>query len=187
MEYVKEFLRSPPRPSAMFNAYASLSGTVMLLQSSPNPIPLPIRTFLWSKIQQHFLRYQTLTTTTVVVEEFWGVERNLLYDAVKVYLPTKISPANSGRVKMGKVLSQKNISAALPEGEQIIDTFHSVQVTWRFVCFEAPTKNYVGDGSNCFTYSNEKRYFELSFDFKHKQEITSTYLQHVMSVSESLT
>ncbi|GLU19782.1 hypothetical protein SLE2022_360090 [Rubroshorea leprosula] len=184
-----EFLRSPPPPSTMFNAYASLSGSIMILRSTPNPIPPPIRDFLWSKIQQYFLRYRSRSIAVITVEEYWGAERNLLYSAAKVYLTTKITPASLTRVKMGKISSQKNISVALPEGEEIKDTFNNVKVTWRSVCVKTDgqtrTRTYNSDNGS-FSYSSEKRYFELSFDSEHREEIASAYLQHVITRAVSL-
>ncbi|GLT39234.1 hypothetical protein SLA2020_134390 [Shorea laevis] len=185
-----EFLRNPPPPSTMFNAYASLSGSIMILRSTPNPIPPPIRNFLWSKIQQYFLRYRSRSIAVITVEEYWGAERNLLYSAAKVYLTTKITPASLTHAKMGKIPSQKNISVALPEGEEIEDTFNNVKVTWRSVCVQTDgqtrtrtrTRTYNSDNS----YSSEKRYFELSFDSEHREEIASAYLQHVMTRAASL-
>ncbi|GLT39235.1 hypothetical protein SLA2020_134400 [Shorea laevis] len=185
-----EFLRNPPPPSTMFNAYASLSGSIMILRSTPNPIPPPIRNFLWSKVQQYFLRYRSRSMAVITVEEYWGAERNLLYSAAKVYLTTKITPASLTHAKMGKIPSQKNISVALPEGEEIEDTFNNVKVTWRSVCVQTDgqtrtrtrTRTYNSDNS----YSSEKRYFELSFDSEHREEIASAYLQHVMTRAASL-
>ncbi|GLT39232.1 hypothetical protein SLA2020_134370 [Shorea laevis] len=182
-----EFLRNPPSPSTWFNAYASLSGSIMILQSTPNPIPPPIRSFLWSKIQQYFFRYRSRSISVITVDESWGAERNLLYSAAKVYLPTKISPASLARVNMGKIRSQKNITVALPEEEEIVDTFNNVKVTWRYVCTQQTEQNRTYNGDNgFFSYSSEKRYFELYFDSEHREEIASAYLQHVMTTAALL-
>ncbi|GLU19779.1 hypothetical protein SLE2022_360060 [Rubroshorea leprosula] len=189
MKSVMEFLQNPPPPSAMFNAYASLSGSLMILRSTPNPIPPPIRSFLWSKIKQYFIRYRGRSITVITIEESWGAERNLLYSAARVYLPTKISPASLNRVKMGKISSQKNISVALPEDEEIVDTFNDVKVTWRSVCVQTDgqTRNRTYNSDNgSFSYSSEKRYLELSFDSEHREQIASAYLQHVMTTAAKL-
>ncbi|GKU99297.1 hypothetical protein SLEP1_g12165 [Rubroshorea leprosula] len=184
MKSVLEFLRNPPPPSTWFNAYASLSGSIMILQSIPNPIPPPIRVFLWSKIQKYFFSYRSRSVAVITVEESWGAERNLLYSAAEVYLPTRISPASSIGVKMGKIRSQKNISVALAEGEEIVDTFNNVKVTWRYVCTQQTeqTRTYIRVNS----YSSGERHFELSFDSEHREEIASAYLQHVMTTAALL-
>ncbi|GKU99300.1 hypothetical protein SLEP1_g12168 [Rubroshorea leprosula] len=159
----------------------------MILRSTPNPIPPPIRDFLWSKIQQYLLRYRSRSIAVITVEEYWGAERNLLYSAAKVYLTTKITPASLTRVKMGKIRSQKNISVALPEGEEIVDTFNNVKVTWRYVCTQQTERTISCNGDNdLFTCSSEKRYLELSFDSEHREEIASAYLQHIMTTAALL-
>ncbi|GLU19785.1 hypothetical protein SLE2022_360120 [Rubroshorea leprosula] len=184
MKSVLEFLRNPPPPSTWFNAYASLSGSIMILQSIPNPIPPPIRIFLWSKIQKYFFRYSSRSIAVIAVitiEESWRDERNLLYSAAEVYLPTRISPASSIGVKMGKTRSQKNISVALAEGEEIVDTFNNVKVTWRYVCTQQTEQTRTYN-----SYSSGERHFELSFDSEHREEIASAYLQHVMTTAALL-
>ncbi|GKU99291.1 hypothetical protein SLEP1_g12159 [Rubroshorea leprosula] len=88
---------------------------------------------------------------------------------------------------MGKIRSQKNITVALPEEEEIVDTFNNVKVTWRYVCTQQTEQNRTYNGDNgFFSYSSEKRYFELYFDSKHTEEIASAYLQHVMTTAALL-
>ncbi|GLT82661.1 hypothetical protein SLE2022_010200 [Rubroshorea leprosula] len=178
------FFQNPPSPSTLFNAYASLSASLMILRSTPNPIPPPIRRFLWSKIQNYFSTYSSRALATIIIEESWGVERNLLFDAAKVYLPSKVSPGSLRKVKMGKIPSRKNMSVGLPEDENIVDFFGDVKVIWRLSCVQGETKD--GNPGNK-SYSKQKWHFQLSFDEKNREEISSDYLQHVLAESTSLT
>ncbi|GKV41483.1 hypothetical protein SLEP1_g49010 [Rubroshorea leprosula] len=181
---IMEFFQNPPSPSTLFNAYASLSASLMILRSTPNPIPPPIRRFLWSKIQNYFFTYRGRSLAIIIIEESWGAERNLLFDAAKVYLPRKVSPGSLRQVKMGKIPSQKNIAVGLPEEENIVDFFRNIKVTWRLISVQTETKP-GNPGNRSFPF--QKWHFRLSFDEKNREEISSDYLQHVLAASTSLT
>ncbi|GLT44588.1 hypothetical protein SLA2020_184740 [Shorea laevis] len=184
------FLRFLPSYSTLIGAYASLSGTVTLLQSTVNLVPQPIRNFVWSQTQKYLLPKHTSSTSGFKIREFYGLERNLLFDAAKVYLPN-LPSASLMRVDVAKVRSHQNLSFALCEGERegerevvVEDTFRNIKVTWYLIRSQNQVKNF---RENPFISSSENCYFELCFNSQNRDEVISDYLQHVLNTSASLT
>ncbi|OMO56985.1 ATPase, AAA-type, core [Corchorus capsularis] len=129
-------------PTSLFTAYASLSASMMLLQNAVYTIfPKQVRDYLSSKLINYFGRLKAETTLTV--EEFWGAGTNEIYDAARLYLPTKIGPRNL-KFKVGKLRSRETTDTELQEGEEVFDKFDNIIVKWRF-CHEEPNNKNASD------------------------------------------
>lgn len=171
--------RDIPSPSSLFSAYASVAASMMLVRSMANEIiPQPIRGFLLSTLRYYFK--PNSHNLTLVIEENCGMSRNQVYDAAEVYLCTKISPDNE-RLKISKSPKEKNLLIRLEKGEKLIDFYDGVELKWRFVCAESEKSN-----PNDSQPRSEKRYFELTFLKKHKEQILYTYLPFVLERAKAI-
>ena len=157
-----------PTASALFSAYASFSGTMMLVRSVINElIPRELQSYLYSAVRQLFTPLSS--DLTLIIEEFSGMGRNQVFDAAELYLRTKVSPA-AARLRVSKNPRQKTLAVAIDRGEQIEDAFENIHLNWRFVCTEEDKNN----------RSGEERYFELSFHKKFKDRVLGFYLPFVI-------
>jgi hypothetical protein len=157
----------PSTASTLFSAYASVAASMMLVRSMANEIvPHELRAYLGSAL--NYLFTPLSSTLTLVIDECSGMTRNQLYEASDVYLRTKISPATE-RLRVSKTPRQKHINVAIEKGEEINDRFENFHVKWRFVCTEPKNQR-----------SGEKRFFELIFNKKFKDQVLNSYLPYVL-------
>ncbi|KAE8655072.1 Detected protein of confused Function [Hibiscus syriacus] len=157
--------------TSLFSAYASFAGSMMLVRSMANElIPHPLRSYLFNGLS-YFLAPLS-PDLTLAIDEQCGMGKNEVYEAARVYLGTRISPKTE-RLKVSKTRKQKHLTTAIDNGETVVDRFENVKLTWRFVC---------GEGQK--PHSWEKRYFELSFNKKHKDKVLDFYLPYVLLKAE---
>ncbi|PON71484.1 Spastin [Parasponia andersonii] len=162
------FKEMPITASGLFSAYASFSATMMLVRSIANElIPHELRSYLYSAICQLFTPLSS--DLTLIIDEFYGMARNQVFDAAELYLRTKVSP-KSARLRVAKAPRQKNLAVAIDRGERIEDEFDEIRLNWRFVWIE-PENN---------SRSGEKRHFELSFHKNFKDRVLGLYLPSVL-------
>ncbi|KAE8010535.1 hypothetical protein FH972_006901 [Carpinus fangiana] len=107
---------------------------------------------------------------TLTIPEMWeNMSRNKLYDAVKEYLPSKISSANKNlRVGVG---GGKKIAMAIEGEGSIVDVFDNIKLTWR--CSDNQK------GSPIQPYARPM--YVLSFNEKHREKVMDSYLPHIMN------
>ncbi|KAF5454437.1 hypothetical protein F2P56_024103 [Juglans regia] len=171
--------RDIPSPSSLFSAYASMAASMMLVRSMANEIiPQPVRGFLLSTLRYYFKPHSD--RLTLIIEENCGMSRNQVYDAAEVYLCTKISP-NTERLKISKSPKEKNLMIRLEKGEKLIDLYDGVELKWRFVCAESEKSN-----PNDSQPRSEKRFFELTFLKKHKEQILNTYVPFFLERAKAI-
>ncbi|XP_014508118.1 AAA-ATPase At3g50940 [Vigna radiata var. radiata] len=172
-------------PSSIFSAYASMTASIMLLRSITNDlIPQPIRGFLIDTFR-YFFKLRSDTLTLIIQEYSGGIARNHLYDAAEVYLSTKITPQNE-RLSVSKTPKEKKLSIRLEKGEELVDWFHGVKLNWNLICSEFETRNGSYDHSRNSSTRTENKYFELSFEKKHKEMVVETYLPFVLEKEKEM-
>ncbi|KAE8010536.1 hypothetical protein FH972_006902 [Carpinus fangiana] len=169
-----------PRASAWFEAYATLSTAMMLLQTAINQfIPVSVRSYIMSRLKSFFFGIGTGTVAdvsnslvTLTIPEVWeNMGRNKLYDAVKEYLPSKISSANKNlRVGVG---GGKKIAMEIEGEGSIVDVFDNITLTWS--CSEYQR------GSPIQPYARPVYVLTLSFNEKHREKVMDSYLPHIMN------
>ncbi|CAN8257719.1 unnamed protein product [Cochlearia groenlandica] len=159
-------------PTALFSAYASLTGFLMLFRSMLHDfVPEQLRTYLYSFFDRFFTPKSN--NLTVIIDENFGLNRNQVFDAAETYLRNKIGPETE-RLRVGKTPKQKHFTVSIEKGEEIFDEFEDLKVKWSYVHSE----NEKGD--------KVKRYYELTFDKKLREKVMSLYLTHVVSESEEI-
>ncbi|XP_059439131.1 AAA-ATPase At3g50940-like isoform X2 [Corylus avellana] len=174
-------LRSIPTASSWFEAYVALSTSMTLLQTAINQfIPVSVRSYIMSRLKSYFFGIGTEAAVsnslvTLTIPEMWeNMGRNKLYDAVKEYLPSKISSANKNlRVGMG---GGKKMAMAIEGEESIVDVFDNIKLTWS--CshnqkdrqpIPSPTQSYA------------RPMYVLCFDENHREKVMDSYLPHILN------
>ncbi|XP_073272331.1 AAA-ATPase At2g18193-like [Primulina huaijiensis] len=168
----------------IFSAYASVAASIMLFRSvAYDLIPEPIKSAVFKALSHFFKHYlgrffnSLPTQITMVVDEQCGITRNQIYDAVELYLPTIDNP-DSERIKVHKRSKQKSIGISMEKNQEVVDHFKGFKLKWQFVQIEPDSqKNNV---------QPEKRFFELTFDKSHKDDVFNEYLPHVMAKAKEI-
>ncbi|KAL0332934.1 UNVERIFIED_CONTAM: AAA-ATPase [Sesamum calycinum] len=166
-------------PTNIFSAYASLGASMMLFRSLVNDIlPEPVRSFFHSMFEQFVEKYfaRSLGQMTIMVDEVIGFTRNEIYEAAEVYLRTKIN-LHSDRLKVNKTPKQKNINLSMAKDQEVTDIFKGIWLKWQFVLIDA---NGEQDGGS------EKRYFEITFEKRHRETVLNEYLQFVLTKAKEI-
>ncbi|XP_031371758.1 AAA-ATPase At5g17750-like [Punica granatum] len=169
-------------PSSLFSAYASFSGSMMLVRTMVNDIiPRPVQAYLWQAIRRLFKANPPVQEhLTLVVEEYFHGQ-NEIFDAAEIYLRSKID-ANTDRLKISKS-SDEGVLVSFAKDETILDTFDGVELEWKFVTVTTPHQR---RGSYDEGEESQEQYFELSFDKKHKDKIIGSYVPFVIEKSSEI-
>jgi chaperone BCS1 len=107
----------------------------MILRTAINDlIPLTLRTFIISKLQSFFTNYQPNNNqVSLQIDQLWdGYTNNILYNAAKVYLPTKISKTYKS-LKVGKLSDHNNIQVAFDGKQEVVDEFEGIKIKWMLI------------------------------------------------------
>ncbi|XP_008241725.1 PREDICTED: AAA-ATPase At2g18190-like [Prunus mume] len=167
----------PTTPSALLSAYASFTAFMMLVRSMANElIPAPLRSYIYKAINYIFAPFFSVEFT-LLIDQYFGMTRNQVYDAAEVYLRTKIGPSTV-RLRVGKTPRKKTIGVTIDEDEEVTDTFDNVKLRWRFL---VETKKL---GKSDMT--STKRFFELTFCKKHKDKVLKAYLPFVLAQADAI-
>ncbi|CAN6484924.1 unnamed protein product [Victoria cruziana] len=167
--------------TAMISKIASIAGSAMLVRSIVNVFfPRPFHHFLLSRVWHFFSRFSS--RLSMVVEQYNGFAVDRLYEAAEVYLSTKISPSNT-RLKVGKPDKEKGFLVTMDMGEEIVDVFEGVKLTWRFIRTETEKRI-----SNSYSDSStmETRFFELSFDKIHREKVLRSYFPYILNRAKDI-
>jgi chaperone BCS1 len=190
-------------PSSWFTIYASISSFIMILRTAINDlIPLTLRTFIISKLQSFFTNYQPNNNqVSLQIDQLWdGYTNNILYNAAKVYLPTKISKTYKS-LKVGKLSDHNNIQVAFDGKQEVMDEFEGIKIKWMLI--EKTNNRPLENPDNFDEYGVKELYsggemygsmpreyqgngFVLSFDEKHRDKVMEKYLPHVLSAYEAI-
>ncbi|KDP25712.1 hypothetical protein JCGZ_24013 [Jatropha curcas] len=189
---MEEYFKRIPSNASLVAAYSSISTSWVLFKTAYDQvIPRQLQDFVLSKFRYYFLRNPSSTATFIIEQLWFSFGRNELYDAARTYLSTKMGPENHV-MKVGKLEQQKNISAAIPEGEIIVDTFQDITVTWtchspkkpvnerqdkKYKNGENKSKDIIIPGGNSY---------QITFDKKYKDKIRNEYLVHVLDTYKKL-
>lgn len=175
-----------PSPSSVFSAYASLSASIMLFQTVLNQfVPRPVQNYISSAITYYFKPRSS--KLVVVIEENDGISNNEIYNAAEIYLYSKID-SSIECLKVTKRPKEASINIKFAHCEKMVDFYEGVEVVWRFYCEETKkgSSKLVDDDSGNFFSDLEKKYFDLSFNRKHKEMILSSYIPYILQRSKDI-
>ncbi|XP_020236153.1 AAA-ATPase ASD, mitochondrial [Cajanus cajan] len=120
----------------------------------------------------------------ITFPEFSGerLKRSEAYTAIKTYLSAN-SSQRAKRLKAEVVKDSQNpIVLTMDDNEEIIDEFQGVKVWW--------SANYKMPSSQTISWypsSDEKRFLTLTVHKRHRDLITSSYIQHVLDEGKAIT
>ncbi|XP_042480784.1 AAA-ATPase At3g50940-like [Macadamia integrifolia] len=175
-----------PSTSKVLSVYASVVTSIMIFRTMANQL-IPHRTqdYIFSRLQ-YILAYLISSPQqlmTIVVDEETDFQRNEIFDASQIYLRSKLITHSSSvdRVKVTKTARDKNLLLGFEKDQEIIDFFRGIQLKWKLVYEE-----HKNDSSRNRYNDEESRWFELSFDKKHKDVVLYSYLSDVVEKSKAL-
>ncbi|CAN1758256.1 AAA-ATPase At5g17760 [Linum perenne] len=171
-------IRELPSGSSIVAAYLSLSSTFQLFQTvAYHVLPTPVRRYIFSAVLRLFSMSRP-SEVTILIEETVGISRNEVFDAVKAYLSTKISP-KADRLRVTKTTGDKNITVTFHENDIIFDEFHGLALRWKL---EPDPYNY---GRPTVT-SSKTKFFELTFLKEKKDLIINDYIPYVLEKARQM-
>ncbi|KAL5713295.1 hypothetical protein ACHQM5_015387 [Ranunculus cassubicifolius] len=171
-----------PSTSTLFSTYASITGSVMLVQSLTNQlIPQQLQTIILSKFQHLFNPFSS--QLTLVISEVDGLTPNEIYQAAELFLSAKIC-SSVQRLRVVKLSREQTHTVKMDKGEEITDVFQGIQLKWKFISAETmkadPYDSYAPQ------QKSENRSFELKFYKKHKDQVLNSYLPYVLNRAKKM-
>ncbi|XP_062106725.1 AAA-ATPase ASD, mitochondrial-like [Humulus lupulus] len=152
--------------------------------------------FGYAMFQQYFpydlRRYLTKYTDKVVglvypyihitFNEYSGdrFKRSEIYLAIQNYLSTN-STARAKRLKADDIKDTKSLVLTLADNEEVTDDFQGVKLWW--TSYKSVPKN---SSFSWYPNSDEKRFYRLTFHRRHRELITTTYLNHLVEEGKSI-
>ncbi|KAL5713193.1 hypothetical protein ACHQM5_015295 [Ranunculus cassubicifolius] len=171
-----------PSTSTLFSTYASITGSVMLVQSLTNQlIPQQLQTNILSKFQHLFNPFSS--QLTLVISEVDGLTPNEIYQAAELFLSAKIC-SSVQRLRVVKLSREQTHTVKMDKGEEISDVFQGIQLKWKFISAETmkadPYDSYAPQ------QKSENRSFELKFHKKHEDQVLNSYLPYVLNRAKKM-
>ncbi|KAL2348558.1 hypothetical protein Fmac_002558 [Flemingia macrophylla] len=164
--------------SSWFELYAAFSTFMMLFKTAFNDlIPQQFRTFITSKLESFFSRYQPNNHVSLKINQFWDEtsrNRNELFYAAHEYLPNKITSTFKS-LKVGKLEDQKHLELAVDATQEVVDDYEGVKFTWK-----------LDDGSEKDSENFKKYSFELTFNERYRDRALDRYIPHVLKTYEAM-
>lgn len=110
---------------------------------------------------------------TLQIEEYHGMSsRNKFFDALELYLQSKISPSTR-LLKIAQTRKDTSFGIHFSDNQEFDDVYEEIQLKWKFISISK-------ESSHTTLASKKKHCFELSFDFKHKEMVMNSYLPYVL-------
>ncbi|XVE93670.1 hypothetical protein REPUB_Repub01dG0214200 [Reevesia pubescens] len=173
-----------PSAKFIFSAAASVAATAMLVRSFATEfVPRELRDYIFLKIKNLLVSFSS--DLTLIIEEFDGLNHNHLYKAAELYLEPTIPP-HTKRIRVSMPRKEGKISLSLEKNEEIFDDFNGIQMKWKLVSKNIPSKYIPGSDPYNPKIQSEIRFFELSFHKKHKEMVMNIYMQHVLAKAKEL-
>lgn len=84
---------------------------------------------------------------------------------------------------------ENKITVSMERNQEITDSFHGILLKWKLVSVQIPSK-YISNPGSSDPYNSapksELRYYELSFNKKHRDMVFSSYLPYVVEKSKEV-
>lgn len=180
---------SIPSTSSVLSAYTTFAASAMVVKTmlhevkamAKQLIPQQLQDKILSGIIGRFLGDSSSQIMTLVIDEYNGYAMNQIFEASEIYLQTKISPSIS-KLRVSQAPREKSILVCISKGEKVTDVFDDgIQLKWEMVS-SADNKQLPMGGD----YKGERRSIELSFLKKNMDEVLTSYLPHVVEMSEMI-
>ncbi|CAL9100498.1 unnamed protein product [Musa acuminata var. zebrina] len=162
---------------------ASVAASMMLARTVVNDvIPYELRDYIFSRFD--CLRSRLSSEHTIVIDQAEGYASNLVFDAARTYLSTRINRSmRSLRVSM--VEEGKSMVVSLEPGEEMIDVYQDIEFKWQLISQQVDRSS--SHTNNRFSsFATESRSFVVSFHQKHKDKILHSYLPFILEQAKAI-
>ncbi|XP_059279072.1 protein HYPER-SENSITIVITY-RELATED 4-like [Lycium ferocissimum] len=167
-----ELFETMPSSKSILTAATSLTASAILFRSiTSDLIPEQLQLFFSSRFQK--LSNRLSSQLIVVIEECEGLTSNHMFDAVNVYLGTKVN-AWTQRIKVNKPDKDEELAVTVDRYQEVTDYYESVKFTWIM------KSRGIKQSEKSTNPKTELRYFELSFHKKQKEIALKSYLPYIL-------
>ncbi|CAL9092518.1 unnamed protein product [Musa textilis] len=162
---------------------ASVAASMMLVRTVVNEvIPYELRDYVFSRFD--VLRSRLSSQHTIVIDQAEGYASNLVFDAARTYLSTRINRSmRSLRVSM--VEEGKSMVVSLEPGEEMIDVYQGIEFKWQLISQQVERSS-IHTNSRFSGSATESRSFVVSFHQKHKDKILHSYLPFILEQAKAI-
>ncbi|XP_060199728.1 protein HYPER-SENSITIVITY-RELATED 4-like [Lycium barbarum] len=167
-----ELFETMPSSKSILTAATSLTASAILFRSiTSDLIPEQLQLFFSSRFQKLSNRFSS--QLIVVIEECEGLTSNHMFDAVNVYLGTRVN-AWTQRIKVNKPDKDEELAVTVDRYQEVTDYYESVKFTWIM------KSRGIKQSEKSTNPKTELRYFELSFHKKQKEIALKSYLPYIL-------
>ncbi|KAJ8764248.1 hypothetical protein K2173_005988 [Erythroxylum novogranatense] len=159
-----------PSTSHLISYYASFSTTSMLLRNVYREVvPQKLEEYVLNKLRFLFFSKVSPSCCSFIIDDSWEFfDHNELIEAAAMYLSNKIGVQNK-KVRVGKFRKEQGLTTGLVPGEEIVDEFKGIKVTWLLV-----------------REKGNDNYFMLTFEEEHRDVILKDYFNHILDTHENM-
>ncbi|XP_049390646.1 protein HYPER-SENSITIVITY-RELATED 4-like isoform X1 [Solanum stenotomum] len=173
-----EFFETMPSSKTILTAATSLTASVILFRSiASDLVPEQLQLFFSSRFQK--LSNRLSSQLIVVIEESEGLTLNQMFDAVNVYLGTKVN-AWTQRIKVNKPDEDEELAVTVDRYQEVTDYYENVKFTWIM------KSRGIKQSEKSTNPKTELRYFELSFHKKQKEMALKFYLPYILKRAKEI-
>ncbi|KAJ8540971.1 hypothetical protein K7X08_001787 [Anisodus acutangulus] len=161
-----------PSSKTILTAATSLTASAILFRSiASDLVPEQLQLFFSSRFQK--LSNRLSSQLIVVIEECEGLTSNQMFDAVNVYLGTKVN-AWTQRIKVNKPDKDEELAVTVDRYQEVTDYYENVTFTWIM------KSRGIQQSEKSSNPKTQLRYFELSFHKKQKEMALKSYLPYIV-------
>lgn len=166
----------------MIAQYGSAIGGFMLLQAMIQKyFPAMLRDLL----ERYFHKLVSFFDPYVEISfpEFTGryMERSEAFTAIQNYL-TENATSRAKRLKADSVKDNRSLILSMADHEEVADEYKGVKITW--------SSNKIVPPSTILSFhsvAQNQRYYKLTFHQRHRNLITQSYIDHVLTEGKAIT
>ncbi|CAN6341025.1 unnamed protein product [Urochloa humidicola] len=160
---------------------ASVAASLMLVRSVVNEVvPYEVREMIFSGFG--YLRSRISSEHTIIVEKKQndGFTNNRIYNAVRLYLATRINADLQQRLRVSSMDENDKMMISMAEGEKMLDVYEGTEFKWCLICNDNSSDSGNGNG-----IQNEVS-FEVSFHKSHKEKALKSYLPFILATAKAI-
>ncbi|KAL3340912.1 hypothetical protein AABB24_029191, partial [Solanum stoloniferum] len=173
-----EFFETMPSSKTILTAATSLTASVILFRSIASDLMTEqLQLFFSSRFQK--LSNRLSSQLIVVIEESEGLASNQMFDAVNVYLGTKVN-AWTQRIKVNKPDEDEELVVTVDRYQEVTDYYENVKFTWIM------KSRGIKQSEKNTNPKTELLYFELSFHKKQKEMALKSYLPYILERAKEI-
>ncbi|KAJ3704251.1 hypothetical protein LUZ61_007956 [Rhynchospora tenuis] len=153
------------------------------LPVGPCLVPHEVRDFIFSGLSR-IMQSRVLSEHTITIKENEGLSTNQVFDAVRIYLASRVN-TDMQRLRVSRVDESKSMIISMKAGEEMLDSFEGIDFKWKLVVNERSSVSI--NSNNINRKQLEMRSFELNFHKEHKDKALNKYLPFILERAKEIT